>query len=183
MTKITIITDTAELGKRIDAWGKAGSKFINDSVPLAISALQRLADHGDIGYVNRLYVAMPKGTKTSAMASWLLTHGALQANTGEDKATKPFLYDKAKETNVDAATQDPWYNHKPEPAADDVFDLQKALKALIAKANKATKIEHAPNAALVALMDAAKAAGVDTSAMSKFMGEDDPLAELGESTL
>jgi hypothetical protein len=138
-----IITDTGLLGKAIAAWGSKGAKWATEGQVLGLSALQRVADHGDIGYVNRLYLAMPKGTKSSAMASWLVAHGSLVANTTKgEKADKPFLFTKDKVTNMAAATADNWYDHKPEPDADQVFDLQKALIACLTKAGKATTVLH-----------------------------------------
>lgn len=128
--------DKAELVKSIDAWGKRGVAWAKDGQVIALSCLKQLADHGDVGFVNRLYLSMPKGTKSSAMASWLLTHGALVANTDRaTKATKPFAYTKDKQTDLAAASADPWFDHKPEPAADAVFDLQKALVQVLKKAN------------------------------------------------
>jgi hypothetical protein len=86
---------------------------------------------------------MPKGTKSSAMGSWLLTHGALVANTDKgSKTAMPFKYDKSKTTDLEAAAKDPWYDHKPEPDADQIFDLQKALEAIIKKAGKAKQVAH-----------------------------------------
>jgi hypothetical protein len=139
-----LIKDNAELTKAIDAWGAQGTKWTTRGQLLALSALQYLADHRDTGAVNRLYKAMPKGTKSSAMASFLLTHGALSANTDKGtKADQPFKFDKEKATDVDAAKADPWFDHKPEPDADQVFDLQKAIKAIIAKAAKSKQLSHA----------------------------------------
>lgn len=138
-----IITNATELGNAITAWGKRGARWAADGQMLAVSALTRLADHGDIGYCNRLYLAMPKGSKSSAMASWMLTHGALIANTDKgSKADKPFVYSKDKTTDVPGSIADPWFDHKPEPDADAVFDLQKALMAVLTKAGKAKHVAH-----------------------------------------
>lgn len=138
-----IITNASELGKAIDVWAKRGTKWTQDGQMLGLSALTRLAEFGDIGYVNRLYLAMPKGTKSSAMASWFLTYGSLRANEDKNsKADKPFLFDKEKETSVAGAEADPWFMHKPEPDADQVFDLQKALMAVLKKAGNAAHVAH-----------------------------------------
>lgn len=134
--------DKTELPKKITAWGNAGAKWAKDGQTLALSCLKQLADHGDVGFVTRLYLAMPKGTKSSAMASWLLTHGALVANTEKDKKDKPFKFSREKTTDMEAAAADPWYDHKPEPDADKVLDLQAAIQALIKKAKKASQVEH-----------------------------------------
>lgn len=134
---------SADLKKAIDAWGKRGTNWVQDGQKLAMQALGHLAAHGDIGAVNRLYLSMPKGSKSTAMVSWLLTYGSLQANAEKaSKATSPFKFDKEKVTDLEGAAKDPWYDHKPEPDADKVLDLQKALAAILKKASKSPQIVH-----------------------------------------
>jgi hypothetical protein len=127
-----------ELMKAIDAFAKTGLKWADQGHKLAVATLEHLVkSHGDIGPVNRLYKAMPAGSKSSALVSWFLTYGALVANTDkETKKDKPFLFAKDKTTRVDGGKADPWYNHKPEPAPDQVFDVQVALAAILGKAKR-----------------------------------------------
>lgn len=129
-----LITDKAELVKLIDSIKGRGAKLDSDIQLAGLSCLDHLAKHGDIGQVNRLYLALGKGARKAALSSWLLTHGSLTANVEKDKADKPFIFTKDKATSVQAASQDPWYDHKPDAAPDEVLDLQKALEALIKKA-------------------------------------------------
>lgn len=136
-----LITDTAELGKFIDGIATRGKRLDTDIQIAGVSALARLKEFGDIGYCNRLYLALSKGARKSAMSSWLLTHGSLVANTGEDKATKPFIHSKDKTTDVEGAMADPWFDHKPDPKPDEVFDVQAALLALIKRA-KGKQLEN-----------------------------------------
>lgn len=142
MKNPAIITDKAELDKRITAWGQRGKKWVEEGHLLALSALTMASKHNDVGPVNRLFLAMPKGTKTSAMTSWLLSYGMLVANEADNKKEMPFKYTKDKAWNLEGAAQDPWYNHKPEPAPDQVFDLQKALEQVINRA-KGKQLVHA----------------------------------------
>lgn len=139
---VVIITDKAELDKRILAWSQRGKKWVEEGHQLAMSALTMASKHNDVGPVNRLYLAMPKGTKSSAMVSWLLSYGMLVANEGDNKKEMPFKYTKDKAWKLEEAAQDPWYNHKPEPAPDQVFDLQKALEQVINRA-KGKQLVHA----------------------------------------
>ena len=143
------ITDLDELNKAIDAWGKRGTGWIKEGQTLALSALQRLHDHGDIGPVNRLQCAIPKGAKSASMAAWFLKHGALIANTGPDKKDKPFLYSREKAdqmgTKADMAggQATTWVSQGPqEKAPDDLFDLYGALSRLINKAEHAARLNH-----------------------------------------
>lgn len=172
-----IITNASELGIAITAWGKRGARWA-DGQMLAVSALTRLADHGDIGYCNRLYQAIPKGSKSSAMASWMLTHGALTANTDKgSKADKPFVFSKGKTTDVQGSIADPWFDHKPEPGADAVFDLQKALMAVLTEAGKAKHVAHGELAEKVSAL-LAEVAGNEGDVETEGVGEG--LAGIGQ---
>ena len=131
-----LITDTKELGKLIDSVTKRGLTRQADIQLAGCSALLRLKEHGDIGYVNRLYKGLVQGDRKAAMVSWLLAYGSLSANDKQDKDEKPFVFSKDKETNVEKALADPWFDHKPDPDPDQVIDLQKMLKAVIGKAQK-----------------------------------------------
>jgi hypothetical protein len=124
-----------DLNKAIDSANKRAANLMQDYQNVGVQALMHLNEHGDIGPINRIIAGMPKGVKMNSMASWALAHGALEVN--KDAATKksmPLRYTKMKKTNVEAAAADPWFNHLPEKAIDEVFDLSKALASLISKA-------------------------------------------------
>ena len=149
------------LNKEIAAIKTAGAKLDTRIQAAAVGVLEHFAVHKDNGLVNRLYHAMPAGSRKSALTSWLLTHCAVAANT--DKATKqeqPFVYDRTKKTDPEAGEADPWYSHKPDKAPDEVFDLQKAVRALLAKAGKAESIKGGTADTLKAL---AAAVGIPES--------------------
>ena len=140
------------LKKEIDKIKKDGSSLDSRIHRAGVGVLSHFAEHKDTGLINRLYDALPKGARRSAWVSWVLTYAAVVANT--DKATKeekPFLYAKDKTTNVEGGAADPWYNHKPEKAPDEVFDLQKAVKAILAKASKAKELKNGNADALKAI--------------------------------
>lgn len=139
--KIVVVQDKDELNKLILSITAAGKKLDANIQLAGVSALHHLKAHGDIGFINRLYLAMPKGSRKTALASWYLAHGSLIPTTGEGKDQKPFSYTKDKETNVEAAMQDPWFSHKPDQNPDEAFDLQKAVHAIIKKASGKT-LEH-----------------------------------------
>jgi hypothetical protein len=82
---------------------------------------------------------MPKGSRKTALTAWGLAHGKLQANAGDNKKDAPFLFDKSKETKLDEAAGNPWYDFAPDKAPDEMFDVIKALNVLLVKAGKATK--------------------------------------------
>ena len=135
-------SDIASLNKELASIKAAGAKLDSRIQDAAVAVLYHFDKNHDNGLVNRLYMALPAGARKTAMTSWLLTHCAVSANT--DKATKqeqPFVYDRNKKTDPEAGEADPWYSHKPDKAPDEVFDLQKAVRALLAKAGKAESIK------------------------------------------
>jgi hypothetical protein len=138
-----VITDGKALDSEIASNEKAAFKWINRMQRIGVSALDHLARHGNIHFVNSAYLSMPKGTKSAGFTSWLLAHGALKANDGDDKKTKPFLYDKSKKTNVEAAYAEGWWEHASEKKPDQVFDLQQAIVKLIKQVEAKSEIAHA----------------------------------------
>lgn len=135
--QVKLITDGSLLDKRIAGIKASGAKLDKEIHVVAVSAISRVADHGDVGYVNRLYLALPKGARKAAMTSWVLTYAGVVAN--DDKATKadkPFAFSKEKATDVPGSIADPWYDHKPDADPDQVYDLQKAIDAIVKKAKK-----------------------------------------------
>ena len=135
--QMTLITDARKLDEAIIKIARAGTKLTNDVQLAGVSAIALMSKANDIGSVNRLYVAVAgsKGMRASALASWLLTYCAVNANVDPaTKKDKPFVYAKDKQYNVEGAAADLWANHKPDADPDEVFDLQKALAVLVKKA-------------------------------------------------
>jgi len=129
------MTPLQTLLKKIDTLNDKAKAIQSEYQAVGVECLQHLSDHGDIGPVNRLYVGMPKGTRKTAMASWLMAHGALKVNTDKGtKETSPMAFDKNKKTDPEAAKADPWQDHAPERDIADTFDLQVALKSLLNRA-------------------------------------------------
>ena len=144
--------DVAALNKEIASIKATGAKLDARIQTAAGAVLEHFAQYHDNGLVNRLYHAMPAGSRKAALTSWLLTHCAVSAN--KDKATKqeqPFVYDRNKKTDPEAGEVDMWYNHKPDKAPAEVFDLQKAVRALLARAGKAESLKGGDATTLKAL--------------------------------
>lgn len=135
-------TNLAALEKEIVSIAGAGKKLDARIQAAGVGVLEHLAEHRDTGPVNRLYLALGKGARHSAMTSWLLAYGSLVANTEPGtKAEKPFLFDKEKVTQPEGAEADPWYNHKPSKAPDQILDLQAAIRAILKKAMTAPALK------------------------------------------
>lgn len=128
--------DTKTFTKTLKMIGTTGVKLDGMIQECGLFALEHAEAHQDLCHVNGLYNALPKGTRKSALTGWLLAFGKVKANTGKDKAERPFAFDKEKETDLDGAAETPWFEFKPDAAPDEVFDLQKAMMALLKKARK-----------------------------------------------
>jgi len=133
----------------------------------AMEVLEHFQTHRDTGLVNRLFLALPKGTRGIALGQWLLRFVAVKVNTNmETKKDQPFVFDTSK---VDAMMADDtltraaavmWYDLKPEKALDEVFDVQTAFKAILRHIERSVKVEHFNYEALRAM---AEAVGVPVS--------------------
>lgn len=168
-----------EIDKSIAQIKTSGTKLDKLIQDTGVDVLTHFAEHKDTGLVNRLYLAMPAGSRKTALASWLMTHCAVIANAdAKTKKEQPFLYAKDKATNPTAGAQDPWYNHKPDAAPDQVFDLQKAVKALLVKAQKATTKEHMDADATAKLRELAVACGIPESDVPTFVAPAAPDAPM-----
>lgn len=152
---------TAELNKAIASIKVVGAKLDGMIQECGVNVIEHFAEYKDTGVVNRLFFALPKGARATAFTSWLLAHCAVVANTdAKSKADQPFVYSREKVSNPLAAAQDMWFNHKPEKAPDEIFDLQKAVRMILAKAGKAPGVSHGDVDTLKAL---AKCVGIAES--------------------
>jgi hypothetical protein len=135
--------DLGALNKAIESAIRKSVSLDADLQRIGLSALNHLSLHGDIGPINRVLTALGKGTRKASLAQWFLNHGALAKN--EDEATKgekPFVYDKKRVTNMEAAHEQHWTEAKKPEELADVFDVNKALWSLIARAKKAGKVSN-----------------------------------------
>lgn len=157
MSKIDLKTVDG-IRKEIASIGKAGASLDKRIQLCAVASLQHMVDHRDHTLLVDLYKALSKGQRRAAMASWIMTFSQLAANA--DAATKvdtPFVLDKAKPAaDVEAAADKMWHEcGKPEPSPDEVFDVNKAVMAILAKAKKAAdagrKVEGVSPDAMAAL--------------------------------
>lgn len=134
----------AELPKAIESITKRGRLLDTDIHIAACSAIAIKGEQGDTMFINRLYLALPKGTRAAALTAWLLEFGGVVANDGtqgKPKAEQPFVHTKDKKADLEAGIKSPWYDFKPDPAPDQVFDVMAAVMAIIKKA-KGKELVH-----------------------------------------
>ena len=120
----------------------SGEKLDQKIQAVGLEILAHVQEHKEASLACKLFQALPKGARKNALVAWFLEFGAISVNTGKDKETIPLKFRKDGETNLEGASANPWYNFKPEKAPADEFDFDKALAALIKKAQKAMSEGH-----------------------------------------
>jgi hypothetical protein len=143
-----------DLNRKIDALGKALAKGESDIQALGLVCLSHLDEHGDTMPLNRLINVLRRG-QHGAFMQWVLAFGKCAKNS--DKATmdaQPVVYAKARVTDIDGATEKPWFEFADSKAdaVKKAFDLQQAVASLIKKA-AAAGVDHAKLVAIAALAD------------------------------
>ena len=159
------ITDIHKAIASITSSGAKLDKLIQDT---AVSVAEHFAEHKDTGLVNRLFLAMPKGSRRMALADWLLKFVAVAPNTdAKSKAEQPFVYAKDKGTNALEGAKVQWYELKKEKAVDEVFDVRVKVMALLRHIEKSAKLEHYDANAEEAMTALAVAVGIPASDVPK----------------
>lgn len=153
-----LITDLKALAAAIKAHAGKRAKLDDELQTLALSAILAVRDHGNIHYVNALYSASGKGTRHVALASWFMEFGGVSANTGKDKAEKPFIFDREKAVDLESGVATPWFDMKPSQAPDEILDVLKLVQAVIRKAQNPKEGVEVTNFALVEQLAAIVAA-------------------------
>lgn len=171
----------AEIDKAIKSIRTSGERLDKLIQSTAVSVAEHYAQHSDTGLVNRLYLAMPKGSRRTALASWVLKFIGVEVNTDANtKTEQPFRHCKGKATDAIAAAQEQWFDHKPEKSLEEVFDVKIAFQRMLRHIERSTKVEHFDRDALVSM---AKAVGIPESDVPTKPGSKskakaaDPLAE------
>lgn len=144
MTKqITLITDIKLLDKAIVSIANRGKKLDDDIQLAGLSCLDMLDKHGNIGPLERLLFALPKGSRKNAFMEWAVTFGKATLNEGADKKEKPFLFDRDATTDLVKADEKKWYEFQLEKPLDLNFSIAAMAAALVKKAEAAAAREGA----------------------------------------
>lgn len=145
-----------QLNKAIDALGKTNQKVEATIQELGLACMAHAEQHGDTMPMNRL-VNVLRRTQFQAFTEWALAFGKFAKN--HDKATKesqPLVYDRTRETDIEAATAKAWFMFADDKATATAkaFDFQAAVKALLKKA-AANGIDHDKLVKVAAIADIA----------------------------
>jgi hypothetical protein len=125
-----------KLGAFITVVGKKAKALDEDIQQAGLSSMAVFEKTGNVFYINKLYTSLGKGARHSAMTAWMLGYGGVKANTSEAKDTTPFVKDASKQVDIDGAQETPWYDMKPSPAPDAVFDVLALALSMLKKQPK-----------------------------------------------
>lgn len=130
-----LTTDLPKLGKEIDAARVKVAKLLDvEFQRLGLSAIYAVQQHGNVHYVNALWLALPKGARHDAMTQWLLTFGGVQVNPNRSQAkTMPFAYLDKAAVDMEKAAASLWTTFapsKPVEAFSVLAQIQKILKTV-----------------------------------------------------
>lgn len=154
--KTVLITDAVKLAAAIVSIKTRGAKLDTDIHIAAMSAASHFDKCGDVGYLNRLYLALSKGARHVAMTDWMTQFAGVSANEGESKDTTPFIKDKNKVVDLEGGDDMPWYECKPSLKPSGVLDYYALfMKAATRKGKKDQAVKNA--AVLQRVLDTLKA--------------------------
>lgn len=140
-TKLAVIQPmtltAAQIDDAISNIASRGRKLDSDIQACGLSILLHIENHGDITKANKLWDAMPKGSRRNALIEWFISFGKLKVSDKDDKRKVPLVFDRKKETRLQDAMDKPWYECKPEQAPDLVFDVEAQLRTLLKRVKKA----------------------------------------------
>lgn len=141
MTKITNAMNKAAIETAIQSIARRGKQLDTDIQNTGLSIMAHFEQHHDVTLFNKLYLAMPKGSRRAALAEWFVKFGGVDVNM--DKATAkdaPFVNpakDARRPVNVAGATETPWFDMKKEPDLTEEFNFESMLAALLKRAEAA----------------------------------------------
>ena len=120
----------------------SGQKLDAKIQSVDLEVLEHVELHNEVSLACKLYNALPKGARKNALVAWFLEFGKIKVNTGKDKEAIPLKFNKEGTTDLEGAKAKAWYDFKKEKAPSEEFDFDKALAALIKKAQKAMSEGH-----------------------------------------
>lgn len=118
--------NTIELA--IKSIGTRGAGLDRDIQLTALSVIAHIDTHNEVSLFQKLYKALPKGSRSNALVAWAIAFSKVEVNLDKDtKKERPFICNKGKKTNLVEATQKPWFDFKKPADPADEFNLDAAF--------------------------------------------------------
>lgn len=168
VARLTLIAGAAALQKNIASIAKRAATLDKEIHLCAVSVIAHTAKHNDPDTSTRLVEALGKTMRKQALIAWMLNYGAFkQDDDGKlvyDVKRRDAVLDDA---NIAAAEAEPFWEFMPEKPYVQ-FDLNKAITALLKKAEHALETEQ---------QDAALVQPDKLAALRSIVKADEPQAE------
>ena len=122
-------------------------KALDDKIQEAgLACMQHASEYGDTTLTDKLFAAMPKGSRRLALAEWFFAFGQMRplVKSNPDDAKRiemgqTFALDRTRELQLAEASAKPWFDCKKEAPVSDAFDVIAETRRLLARIEKATK--------------------------------------------
>lgn len=132
------MSDYKRINGIIKTIAKRGASLDKLIQTTGLDILKHIDEHGEVSLACKLFKAMPKGSRRNALAAWFIDHGKIKAQSDKTKSAEfPFVYDGSKATNLERATEKPWFGYRKERDVADEFSLDAAIAAFRAKIQRA----------------------------------------------
>lgn len=147
--KALVILDAAGIDTAIKSIITRGASLDKLIQQTAVSVVDHIEKHGDITLANRLQVSMPKGSRSNALAAFLLATGKIKVRVLPKDATKamkeafkdmPFEFNRDGKTDMEKALSTNWYEFKKPKSIQEEFgtkELKAAIMRLVLQTDKA----------------------------------------------
>lgn len=147
--KALVILDAAGIDTAIKSIVSRGASLDKLIQQAAVSVVKHIDDCGDITLANRLQVSMPKGSRSNALAAFLLATGKLKVRVLPENASKavreqfkdmPFEFNREGKTDMPKALGTPWYEFKKPKSIEAEFgkkELSASILRLVLQVDKA----------------------------------------------
>ena len=114
--------------KTIQTRGVGLDKLIQET---ALGVIKHVEEHGEVSLANKLFKAMPKGSRALALVHWFVAFGKVQVN--KDKKTSaefPLLINKNATTDLAGGAAKPWFEcKKAKGTLAEQWNFDSALEA------------------------------------------------------
>lgn len=129
---------TKQIETAIKSIAQRGATLQQDIQDTGLDVLAHIDQHGEVSLLNKLFLALPVGQRRDSFVVWATSFGKCSINSHkETRETRPFIFSKIAETDLEGAAQMKWYEAKRAADPLDVFDVSKALAGILKKVSKA----------------------------------------------
>lgn len=136
---VFVLLGANELNKEITSIGQVGNKLNVRIQQAALNAIHYSIAHGDIGFGQRLLLALTAGHRKNSLVAFLEKHGKFQW----DKESKQLIFRKRDDLVADKVAEitEQWYEAMKEPEVKSMFDFEEEAARFLKRLEKELKMD------------------------------------------